>query len=193
MRTLLSLTALLALACTSPAPTTTRYLLPADVSEGTAHIVPSIRVGLGRVSVPPYLSGPGLVVETEVGQVRPARHHLWAEPLDTGLRRFLRIEISNALGHDIGGDPSQGSAWRTTIDVHIDRLHGNLEGQARLVARWRISPKDGPPADYRFSGSEALPRPGYPGLVDAEVVLLRQLSRAIAASLPGSGGTPGGS
>lgn len=193
MRIFSLLAALLVLACTSPPPKTTRYLLPADVSEGTARIVPRVRVGLGRVSVPPYLSGSGLVIETEVGQVRPARQHLWAEPLDTGLRRFLRIEISSALGHDIGADPSQGSGWDTTIDVGIDRLHGNLEGEARLVARWRISPKEGPPADYRFSGSEPLPRPGYPGLVDAEVVLLRQLAHAIAASLSGSGGTPGGS
>lgn len=177
------LSALLVLACASSPPTITRYLLPADVPRGSARVEPPVRIGLGRVTIPPYLGDPGLVIETEPGQVRPARQHVWAAPLDTELRRFLRIEISKALGHDIASDEAQKSRWSTRIDVGIDRLHGNLDGEAMLIARWRVSPKDGAPSDYRFSAGAPLPRPGYPGLVDAEVLLLRQLAGAIAASL----------
>jgi len=183
MRISALLTVLLALACTSPTPTPTRYLLPADVPPGTVRVEPPVRVGLARVAVPPYLGELGLVIETAPGQVRPARQHVWAEPLDTGLRRFLRIEISKALGHEIGSDPVRKARWQAVIDVGIDRLHGNLDGEALLVARWSIARKGGETSDHRFAASQPLPRPGYPGLVDAEVQLLRQLAQAIAASL----------
>ena len=43
-------------------------------------------------------------------------------------------------------------------------------------------------AAYRFSRSAPLPREGYPGLVDAEADLVRQLAQAIAASLREIGG-----
>jgi uncharacterized lipoprotein YmbA len=174
---------LLAAACAVQTPATTRYLLPADVPAGSGRVDPPVRYGLARVSVPPYLKDLGLVVETSPGQVRPARLHEWAEPLDDGLRRFLRIEISSALGQEIGSDIAQRSRWQAAIDVDVDRLHGTLDGEAVLVARWRLSPRSGAPGDYRFAAREALTEPGYAGLVEAEVLLLRQLSRAIADSL----------
>ncbi len=44
-------------------------------------------------------------------------------------------------------------------------------------------PKDGEPSTYRFAATQPLPREGYPGLVDAEIALARQLAGAIAESL----------
>ena len=184
MRSCLFLSAVLLLSCASTAPTPTRYLLPAEVPAGTAMLDPAVKIGLGRIDVPSYLSEPGIVVETGDGQVRAARQHLWAEPLDEGLRRFLRMEIANAIGHDVGSDASERSSWDVTVDVAIDRLHGNLSGEALLMARWRVSRQAGKQsARYRFSATEPLARPGYAGLVDAEVLLARRLARAIAESV----------
>ena len=123
---------LLAAACAVQTPVTTRYLLPADVPAGSGRVDPPVRFGLARVSVPPYLKDLGLVVETSPGQVRPARLHEWAEPLDTGLRRFLRIEISSALGQEIGSDLAQRASGRPTGCEHRAAEH-----------RWGCAQRDG--------------------------------------------------
>ena len=184
MRFSLFLCAVLLLSCASTATIPTRYLLPAEVPAGTAMLDPPVWIGLGRIDIPPYLGERGIVVETGDGQVRAARQHLWAEPLDEGLRRFLRIEIANAIGHDVSSDATERAGWDITVDIRIDRFHGNLSGEALLMARWRVTRKAGEdPARYRFSAIEPLARPGYPGLVDSEVLLARQLARAIAESV----------
>ncbi len=183
MRAWALLLAGLAIACSSTPPQTTRYLLPAETTRGTTRLESPARIGLGRVELSPYLGEQGLVVETEAGQVRPARYHLWAEPLDEGLRRFLRLEISKALGEHVSGDSTQQPRWRRTVDVEIDRLHGTLAGEAVLVAQWRVSPREGEPRAFSLSESRPLPREGYAGLVDAEIELTRALARAIDESL----------
>ena len=149
----------------------------------SARLDDAVPTGLGRVTVASYLAQPGLAIETETHEIRAARQHLWAEPLEDGLRRFLRNEISKALGYDVGADLTQQRRWERTVDVTVDRMHGDLEGQARLVAQWRVTPKGGDPSTYSFAATQPLPREGYPGLVDAEIALARQLAGAIAESL----------
>jgi uncharacterized lipoprotein YmbA len=185
MRALALAGVLLLTACAATPPPTTRYLLPADAPEGTARVDPPVWIGLGRIEVAPYLEQPGLVVETESLQVRPARYHVWAEPLGEGLRRFLGAEISEALGVDVAADVIQGHDWDYTVEIGVDRLHGTLDGDAVLVARWWIRPAAGrgEPVAFRFASAQPLPRAGYAGLVDAEVELARQLAVAIAESL----------
>ncbi len=177
------LMALVVLGCAGAAPETTRYLLPIETRAGSAPLEIPVRIGLGRVTVASYLGQPGLAIETQPNEVRQARQHQWAEPLEDGLRRFLRAEISKALGYDVEADPTQQNRWQRTVDVGIDRMHGDLTGQARLVAHWRVTPKGGDPSTFRFAATQPLPREGYPGLVDAEIALARQLARAIAKSL----------
>jgi uncharacterized lipoprotein YmbA len=174
-----------ALGCASTAPTTTRYLLRGDVPEGTARLAAPERISLGAVEVAPYLGERGLVVETEPNQIRPARYHVWAEPLADGLRGFLVAEISNALGYPVGSDTAHQIHWDRTVDVRIDRLHGTLSGDAVLVARWTITPGSGAgdAVAFQLAASQPLLRRGYGGLVEAEIALLRRLAAAIAESL----------
>jgi len=185
MRVLIATTILVALACAGAPPSTTRYLLPVDVPEGVERIAPPIRVGLARVEVAPYLDQPGLVVETEVGQIRPAHRHQWAEPIDLGLHRHLRAELTRALGFGVSGDSSQRHRWDYAVDVSIDRLHGTLAGDAILIAHWRVTPLQSgrDPVTYRLAAREPLAAQGYPALLDAEVELTRALAAAIADSV----------
>lgn len=192
MRVLAIAAAVLLVACSSPTASPTRYLLPADVPEGTFRVDAPVRIGIAIVEVAPYLSQPGLAVETTERQIRNARSHQWAEPLDAGIRRQLRAGVSKALEFDVSADPTQRRRWDYVVDVAIERLHGNLDGQAVLVARWRITPRRGGDevAAYRFARSQSLPRAGYAGLVDAEVMLLDGLAAEIAASLAAQAGEP---
>ena len=172
-------------ACAGSSAPPTQYLLRAEPAERSSRVEAPVRVGLGRVDVAPYLDQSGIVVETEAGQVQAAREHQWAEPLGAGLRSYLRVEMSTALGHDVSANPADLAHWDYTVDVYVDRLHGTMAGKAVLDASYRITPRPrgGDVAAYRFSRSAPLPREGYPGLVDAQADLVRQLAQAIAASL----------
>ena len=184
MRTTTFVCALLLRACASDPPARTQYLLRADLPAETSRIEAPVVIGLGRVTVAPYLKRPGLVVESEDHQVRPARYHVWAEPLEAGLRRYLRTEISNVLGYVIRSEAGNRAAWDYAVDVAVDQLHGTLSGQAKLVASWRISRADGSEvAAYILSTSEPLAVGGYKGLVNAEIVLAQNLAAQIADSL----------
>jgi hypothetical protein len=185
MRNAAFLSVVLLVACAGSSAPRTQYLLRAEPAERSGPVQAPVRVGLGRVTVAPYLDQSGIVVETEAGQVQAAREHQWAEPLDAGLRSYLRAGMSAALGYDVSARPTDLDDWDYTVEVYVDRLHGTMAGTAVLDASYRITPRPGAGdvAAYRFSRSAPLPREGYPGLVDAEADLARQLAQAIAASL----------
>ena len=176
---------MLLVACAGSSDPLTQYLLRIEPAERAGRAEAPVRVGLGRVAVAPYLDQSGIVVETEVGQVQAARQHQWAEPLDAGLRSYLRAEMSEALGYHVSASQANLDYWDYRVDVYIDRLHGTMAGTAVLDASYRITPRPGAGdvAEYRFTRSAPLPREGYPGLVDAEADLARQLAQAMAASL----------
>jgi uncharacterized lipoprotein YmbA len=180
----LSLVGLLA-ACSSPAPDPTLYLLRPEPGEGSARIDSPTRAGLGRLIVAPYLlASQGIVVETAAGEVRAARLHQWAEPLQDGIRWYLRSQIGRALGYELGGALTDFADWDYAIDVFIGRLHGTMEGTAHLGAYYVIR-STSPRAlhDFRFARSEPLVEEGYPALVAAERRLLDALAESIAGSL----------
>lgn len=181
----LSSVLLLLVACASSPATQTLYLLHPEPALESGRVKAPRTVGLGRVAVAPYLAQTGIVVQTEPGQLQVARLHHWAEPLDAGLRSLLRAEMSRALGYEVRDGRGGRADWEHTVDVYVDRLHGNMAGRAVLDASYRITPRagGGDVVEYRFSSSVPLPREGYPGLVDAQADLARQLARAIAGSL----------
>jgi uncharacterized lipoprotein YmbA len=175
----------LLLACAGSSPPPAQYLLRAHPAESAGRVEATVRVALGRIAVAPYLDQSGIVVQTEAGQVRVAHQHEWAEPLDAGLRSYLRAEMSEALGYDVSARAANRVQWDYTVDVYVDQLHGTMAGTAVIDAGYRITPRAGAGevVEYRVSRSASLPREGYPGLVDAEAELARELARAIAASL----------
>jgi uncharacterized lipoprotein YmbA len=172
-------------ACSSPAPEPTLYLLREPPMNGEGPVTGSPRVGLGRVVVAPYLlTSPGIVVETEPGVVRAGRFHQWAEPLDTGLRWYLRIAMARALGFAVGGGLTDVADWDYTVDLYVSLLHGTMQGEAVIAAAYVIRPANGEGrSEYRFARSQPLPEAGYPGVVAAEKALLTELGAAIAAGV----------
>lgn len=176
----------LLVACSSPAPNPTYYLMRGEAPEASGRLNGSIRVGLGRLIVAPYLlTGPGIVVETAPGEVRAARQHQWAEPLDAGLRWFLRAEIARAIGDEVGGGLVDFKDWDYTIDVYIARFHGTLTGTALLEGSYVIRPRadSQEQREYRFAETRPLPAEGYAALVAAEQRLASELGASIAEAL----------
>ena len=178
---LIILVALLVSGCSSQTVETTNYyLLRSDVkmesgTESASSIV------LGRVEVATYIDQPGLVLGNSGTQIHVARHHQWAEPLRVSLRRFLALEISSMLNAPVAVAGDKKNA--TTVNVTVDQLHGNSQGEAILIAFWEVITADGSSEMYRFSDSGRLTRDGYEALVVAEQALLQSLSQQIAQSL----------
>ena len=124
---------------------------------------------------------PGLLLETQSGEIRPARYNLWAEPIYDGVRGFLLMEISQSKGEDIL--PVLMNKDAAVINVRIDQLHGTHDGQAKLVAYWWLARGDGILSSYLFAESRTLDSDGYAALAAAEKALLSELATRIAGSL----------
>ena len=172
--------------CSSPAPEPTLYLLRGETTDASGSVDGPTRVGFGRMIVAPYLlASQGIVVEAAPGEVRAARLHRWAEPLDAGLRWFLRAEIANTLGDEVGAGLLDRQDWDYTIDIYVAQFHGTMSGNALLEATYVIRPTADPvaPREYVFSKSEPQPDEGYAALVATERSLAGALGVSIADSL----------
>ena len=162
-----------------------QYLLRSGEQARFSVTNPVAVTGIGAVTVASYIDGLGLVLETAEGEVREARDNQWAEPLRESLRTFLALEISTQAGQIIRSQRYGEVNWQRRIDVRVDELHGSAEGEARLVAYWRIfdTERRTVVSHNGFEETVALSRDGYGALVEAETVLLKRLGVAIAASL----------
>ncbi|MEJ2531596.1 MAG: PqiC family protein [Halioglobus sp.] len=180
---------LLVAACVSQPPQTSTYLLRADGDPQSLRREPATDIAFGRLELAGYIDQPGLVLKTGEGEVHAARYHQWAEPLRASLEALLQSEISRQLGRDIRFQPD--GAVGTRIDVIIDQLHGNADGEAELVAAWRLRRIQGGDEVHRFVGSQPLERNGYAALVEAERQLLLRLAGAITASVVAAAGPEG--
>ena len=184
MKRLLIILVVFSFGCGGKTPELKQYLLRADAGGQTAELAP-VSIGIGELTVAHYIDDPGLVIESSDGEVRAARHHQWAEPLRESLRRYLANEIANASGRAIGSREHKTSNWKRRIDIHIDQLHGTVDGDAILVAHWSMvdAIKLRLLADEYFSDTEPLGGDGYEALVRAEKALLSRLAAGIAATL----------
>lgn len=192
MRTLvlLLLSASLLIGCSggSKKPEPVFYLLRADTS--APDHAPALKVGIGRVSIADYLGQTGIVVALGGNRLRPARQHLWAEPLDSSIRIFLRDAVSAEAGYPISADFARRQTWQYRLDVRVDEWHGSLAGQARIMASWVVIDvaNDRELSRHRFEQTGVLAADGYDALVAAQTDLLDALADAIARSLAFPGG-----
>jgi len=172
--------------CASAPPPTTYYLLRGEQIDRTDPVEVEIRAGIGRLLLAPYLLGSdGIMVETGPGEVHSAAQHQWAEPLDAGLRWYLRAQIGSLMGHHIGGGLTDRLHWDYTVDVLISRFHATMSGTALIEAAFIVTPTDESEERSKvlFSKTIPLPKEGYAGIVEAEKALARELAGLIAQAL----------
>ena len=185
MRILAIVPFVLMLGCSSSPPERHLYLLRGDTTDSGTSSAPGVLVGIGRVTIPAYLDRAAVVVQTGAREIRPARYHEWGEPLDNGVSHYLRSELVDRLGYEVGSDVILRDAWDYRIDVSIETLHGSLNAGAWINAGFVVSDVSGtkPTVEGRIIKHERLTRGGYPGLIDAHTRLLDQLAAAIESAL----------
>ncbi len=172
-------------ACAGQTTQPTYYLLRTDHDLSTRQMEPSERYVMGKVTIAPYIDQRGLLLETQEGDMHPARNHMWAEPLYEGARILLWTEVSRVIGKDIL--PSSTNTDAIRVNVRIDQLHGTREGTARLVAYWWLQDGNKVLSAYQYARDKPLPADGYAALARAEKELLADLASHIGESLTDPG------
>lgn len=157
------------------------YLMRSRHDLESRELKPSRDFSMGNVAIASYIDQPGLILETKGGEIHPAQHHLWAEPVYEGVRNQLMLEIARVKGVDIL--PAGLARTPIVLDIRIDQLHGTNKGTAKLVAYWWLRRDKEVLSAYQFAGEQALTTDGYKALVTAEEALLTQLAKEIAVTL----------
>lgn len=168
-------------ACASPALQPNYYLLRSDPELQFRELNISETVSLGRLETATYLNQSGLVLEADNGTLRPARFHLWAEPIRESTRDYLKSELSRIMGEDIRDEMDAGNTL--IVNMRLDQLHGTVDGQAHLAGLWTLERGKQVLSSYQYAEKLALSHDGYAALVAAQKQLLTTWAGKIAASI----------
>jgi uncharacterized lipoprotein YmbA len=164
----------------SPPPEQHLYMM--RTGSGLPTYESELSVGIESVTIAPYLKRAEVMLQVAPQELRPARYHRWAEPLNENIRRYLRDRLSADLQTNVDASVRFRERWQLQIDVVVEELHGLLEGGAVLNAYYDVVPKGNPENTRRGHVSARVEQsaPGYPALVDAQSELLDQLAGRIA-------------
>jgi uncharacterized lipoprotein YmbA len=169
--------------CFSPHTVATRHFILSPAPSATA-ASSGIRVGVGVVKMPAYLTGNSLAVRKDAGEIIYLESALWAERLDNGFARVLAADLSAK----IPTDQVRLGAWRAdavTVEVHVtvEQFDVNQAGQGTLVAWWRITAPGG--AKVLKSGEARLTRAGKSPASDSQniVTTLSELTAEFSGTL----------
>ena len=162
--------------CATQGTEDTRYTLPDAPLSGdraAAEVVGDFdgSVWLSPLSLTSYLDDQGIVMQLDDIRIHQARHHLWAEPLDSQLMRQLRERLSVALPEaDIlrRGQTAQAASPALHVDLRVERFQGRDDGMAVVGGDWRIrDAQDRTLSRESFAIERPLDSDGYPALVRA--------------------------
>jgi uncharacterized lipoprotein YmbA len=144
-------------------------------------------LGVGPVTLPRYLDRAPLVTRVGPNEVRVAEIDRWAEPLAGLFTRTLADNLATLLTtNDVRLYPwFHANAPDLAVEVDVLQFEADAEGQAQLVARWRIRDGHGSTLlqarESRFT--EPMDGRGPEAAVAALSRTLAALSREIAAAL----------
>ena len=96
------------------------------------------RVDLVEVILPEYLMSRGFVVQRGSNAVVVAKHHFWAEPLDTAVHKVLVRDLS-ALLPTFDITTGSGSLADCTLLIDFDRLHASNTSRMLVSGRYTLN------------------------------------------------------
>jgi uncharacterized protein len=131
----------------SPQKDQTRYfvLTPiADPSQSTSSEVANgsqmLTVGLGPISLPPYLERPEVITRLNNSEFSVSETDHWGESLDSNVARVLGQDLSGASPRINVIPFPWGKKTRIDYKVSLEflRLEQTVEGKVKVVANWTI-------------------------------------------------------
>lgn len=129
-----------------PAPDPTRYFVLSDAAPTDAPIARAadgLIVGLRTLDLPSYLKSRSIIVRNNANEVAYQDYARWAEPLDAGLGRTVRLRLQDAENVTrVYREPFPFDLDRDyDLAVRIVRCEGAVtkgQGKARLAAAFEI-------------------------------------------------------
>ena len=173
-------TSLILAACADSQPTRFYTLsgLASERGDALAALPADLTVGVGPVTLPPYLDRPQLVTRAGSNRVVLADFDSWAEPLEGLFARVLADNLALLLGTDDVLLLPQRRSMPLTYQVEVDvaRFDVDAGGNANLDARWWVYGRGG--ERLLRSGRSTLTAPTQVGDYTAAAAAL---SRALGA------------
>ena len=188
-RYLLLLVIGLTAACVNLGPATdpSRYFhLPAPEASPASAAAPA-SIGIGKVTLPGYLSGSHLVRRLGPTEIVRSSSDYWAEPLadqvQVGLKVGLEQQLGTALIPTYPWRADQSPDFR--LDVQIFRFDADTVGAAELEADWsltRVTTREVVTRQHRSWRAEA-PTGKVEDVVPAMGSVLQQMAADVAAAV----------
>jgi hypothetical protein len=176
-------------ACLGPRVDTSRYFTLPPAGSSAAG-VPIASVGLGPVTLPPYLSRPEVATRLGPEQIAYSANDRWAGPLDELTVQALSEELRAHLpAREVRRWPwPLGAPPDVTASVEFLRFEADAAGGATIQARWTVSARGRAPA----AGETRLHEGGAPGDVPGSIAALGRALGALAADLAAAARATGG-
>jgi uncharacterized protein len=171
-------------------PPTRFYVLPtltsADTAPGTSAAKRDLTIGVGPVTLPPYLDRPQIVTRASRARLALAEFDQWAAPLHDDVARVLAENLSLLIPTDyvVLAPWPRTTAIDYQVTVEVMRFDGGVGNEVVLAARWAIVSADGKELLMRKSRFQAAAAAqDYEAMVTAMSRTLDALSREIAATI----------
>jgi hypothetical protein len=133
--------------CADSQPTRfyTLAAMPDAPGEAMPALPPDLSVGIGPVTLPPYLDRPQLVTRAGSNRAVLAEFDSWVEPLQGMFARVLAENLALLLGTDdvLMLPQRRALALDYQVEVDVTRFDVDTSGSAVLDARWWVLGRDG--------------------------------------------------
>ena len=142
---------------------------------------------LDRFVMPEYLKQRGLVYQTSETNVHISTTHLWAEPLDVGLKKSLKKAISN-YGVYLVDDEQYHASKTIHVALHITDFISRFDGEVLLSGEFVVLGSASPPDHIAnsiipFDIRVALKHDGFSASIEAMRESLTQLASQITDNI----------
>lgn len=131
----------LLLACATRGTEVREYVLSSSATAAPSDAPGrNLVIGVGPVSLPPYLRREELVTRVGANELRASDTHRWGEALDRGLARVvaesLAVRVPATQVYPFPWQSRARTDYRVSIDV--DRFERMPDGSVVLEARWAL-------------------------------------------------------
>ena len=159
--------ALLLSACSSSVIPSSHHYMLTDPSDATISYLANSHVQV-VVNLPDYLKTPYFTMLNDSHQVHYAQAHKWAEPLDKGIAKAVKLAWHDHVKND--------SLLKTKeeIVVDVDYLHVTQSGKVKFVGKLTVQGKAG-----QFNLERRLPADGYQVAVKEMNLIIKDMLNAL--------------
>ncbi len=169
----------------SPRPDPSRFYVLTSVAEDQDAIAADkleVTLGIGPITMAPYLDRASLVTRVGPNQVEFSQIDRWAEPLKA---HFTRIQVEN-LQLLLGTQRIHNHPWFSStkldysVEITVVRFESDRTGSAHLLAHWSIKDGNGERLESRES---TIDEASGANTRDASVAALSRAAAALSSEI----------